>query len=135
LSVDNNKQLTKLTVTNNPKLESLLAYSCQLTNLTSNCPELSKLSLFSNQLTNFDFLNSIDITKLKKLDISRTNLSGSLEPLRNLSKLKKLDIMGTNLTGLEYLPESLEELYCNGELAKQLKKYSIRYDFIIDYQA
>jgi hypothetical protein len=37
---------------------------------------------------------------------------GSLEPLKNLTKLEKLYISNTDLnSGVEYLPESLEEIY------------------------
>jgi len=38
---------------------------------------------------------------------------GSLESLQNLNKLEVLAISSTNIdSGLEYLPESLEKMYC-----------------------
>jgi len=50
---------------------------------------------------------------------------GSLEALKNLTQLNQLDIENTDIsTGLEYLPESLQELNCtNTLLAKVLKPY------------
>jgi hypothetical protein len=47
---------------------------------------------------------------------------GSLKPLQNLSKLKKLDICNTDVeSGLEYLPESLEEIYCSSKERSESK--------------
>jgi len=41
-----------------------------------------------------------------------------------LTKLKKLNVSSTNVDGgLEYLPESLKGLYCNKNLKKILKDY------------
>ena len=46
------------------------------------------------------------------------------ETLKSLTKLKKLNVSSTNVDGgLEYLPESLEELYWNKNLEKISKDY------------
>jgi hypothetical protein len=47
---------------------------------------------------------------------------GSLEPLKQMSKLKTLDISNTDLdSGLEYLPESVEEFNCSANLRRNAK--------------
>jgi len=58
---------------------------------------------------------------------------GSLKPLQNLVKLKELDISNTDVDrGLEYLPESIEKIYCEAgkspdslcqHIQKQLEPY------------
>jgi len=72
---------------------------------------------FDQDLTCFS-----NLTKLEKLYLgsggSRKRIefncfTGSLKPLKELLELKKLDISNTDISsGLEYLPESLEKLYC-----------------------
>jgi hypothetical protein len=57
---------------------------------------------------------------------SYNRFTGSLAPLQSLTKLEWLEINNTNLIGLEYLPESLNELYCTGELAQILAPYKHR---------
>jgi Leucine-rich repeat (LRR) protein len=64
---------------------------------------------------------------------------GSLEPLKNLTKLKELAISSTDInSGLESLPKSLEKIYCKNyrrnkanceTLRKELKKHLNYYDF------
>jgi len=52
------------------------------------------------------------LVSLEKLYLNNNPFFGSLEPLKSLAKLKKLNVSSTNVDGgLEYLPESLEELY------------------------
>jgi len=70
---------------------------------------------------------------LEALDISGSYFSGSLEPLKNLTKLRELDISNTDIdSGLEYLPDSIKEIKCFSSqekdarvatLAKELEKY------------
>ncbi|RHZ36713.1 protein kinase domain-containing protein [endosymbiont GvMRE of Glomus versiforme] len=63
-------------------------------------------------------------TKNKTLKLNRFH--GSLEPLKNLTKLKKLDISNTDINkGLEYLPDSLEEFYFSSNLRENSKVKTI----------
>jgi len=56
----------------------------------------------------------VRLKKLEYLDISNCPLEGSLNPLEGLDKLKKINISHTNISeGLEYLPESCKKLYCD----------------------
>jgi len=64
------------------------------------------------------------LVSLEKLYLNNNPFFGSLEPLKSLTKLKSLNISSTNVDGgLEYLPESLKELYCNKNLEKVSKDY------------
>jgi len=106
-------QLTQLTINNCPQLKIIDADWNELTKLTiQNCPEIYHLDVSDNSL-NQDLTCLKNLVNLEELEIDHNHLYGSLEPLKNLSKLKKLDIRGTELdSGLEYLPESLERLWC-----------------------
>jgi hypothetical protein len=74
----------------------------KLTKLTFNDNQLSDLTVFSH------------LANLEELYLGNNNFSGTLWPLRNLNKLKELFIVGTKLDrGLEYLPSSVEEFYCD----------------------
>jgi len=54
-----------------------------------------------------------ELTELEELLIGNNKFIGSLEPLENMTKLIDLDISDTDIdSGLEYLPESLEEIHC-----------------------
>jgi len=130
-------KLTGLTITNCPNLTHVNASSngysenkgykgfrFTLANLTiSQTAKLTKLDISNN---NFQHDLSIfsHLTSLEKLYLNNNPFFGSLEPLKSLTKLKKLNVSSTNVNdGLEYLPESLKELYCNKNLAKILKDY------------
>jgi len=84
------------------------------------------LNLHNNQLTTRDLSALAPLVNLETLDLGKDNqveqinrglynqFTGSLQPLANYSKLKKLNISATDINhGLEYLPESLEEFYCD----------------------
>lgn len=115
----------------------------------NNGVELTRLRVNNNQLTSLDFLRSVKAEKLIHLDvgnnqfapqdltvfaplinleelyISGNPFTGSCQPLQNLRNLKVLDIRNTDIdSGLEYLPESLERIYCNGKIARKLENYS-----------
>jgi len=52
------------------------------------------------------------LVNLEELEIKGNHFFGSLEPLQKLNKLKKLDISNTDIdSGLEYLPEGVK-LFC-----------------------
>jgi len=56
-----------------------------------------------------------ELTELEELSLANNKFFGSLEPLKNLTKLKKLDISGTDIdSGLEYLPENLK-MICSSD--------------------
>ncbi|CAH1756524.1 15467_t:CDS:10 [Entrophospora sp. SA101] len=119
----------------------------QLTNLNlSDCPNLAHLDCSNNQLHDLYFLKFLSklehlvmrnnsklaqqslkfltsLTELEELNINNCPLEGSLKPLTNLGKLKELKISNTNFQeGLEHLPESCKELFCNSDyLHKSVK--------------
>ncbi|MCE8162763.1 MAG: protein kinase [Candidatus Moeniiplasma glomeromycotorum] len=145
-------QLTKLVVFDCPQLEKIYCEDNQLASLEiSNCSNLQEIVCDSNKFTNLDFLTSLDPEKLtslylqnnsivqdltifsrfknlENLWINNNSFFGSLEPLINCQKLKKLNIENTTnvSSNLEYLPESLEEIYCTGQLLEVLKSYEDR---------
>ena len=151
----------KLNLNNFVSLQDLSFHANELTNLIiKNCPNINKLYCSNSLLTNFDFLNKgkltvLDIShnnfpaqglaifssliNLEELYLSNNSFFGSLEPLQNLGKLKELFIKNTNVNkGLEYLSESLERIYCDGQLAKQLRNHAKKdgkEDVYYDYQA
>jgi Leucine-rich repeat (LRR) protein len=128
LSDNNLTSLEIFNITNNLKLKKLdVSFNEKLTNsAVSNLPRnltslnLSKNEALTNQLSDFSHL-----VNLTELDISFTNISGSLLALVNCSNLKKLDIRGTKINeGLEYLPFSLEKFfYKESPLEKELSSY------------
>ncbi|MCE8159264.1 MAG: protein kinase [Candidatus Moeniiplasma glomeromycotorum] len=141
-------QLTKLIIKNCPQLEEVNCCNNKLIELEiSSCPNISRLICFDNQLTNLNFLNDLDPEKLTRLELNNNNITqdltifgkltnleylytssnpffGSLEPLVNCSNLYLIDVKDTDIdSGLEYLPESLQILYCTGQLAEILEPY------------
>ncbi|KLL03765.1 MAG: hypothetical protein MRECE_9c019 [Mycoplasmataceae bacterium CE_OT135] len=88
-------------------------------NVSSN--NLSDLSLFSH-LVNLERLG-IGNWHWEKINQGIYNrFTGSLKPLQNLTKLKELDISNTDINrGLEYLPDSLKEFSCSVEQRKEAK--------------
>src|SRR5436190_104664 len=94
-------------------------------NQLSNPEELKSLYLgvnnINSNLTPFSHFINLEELDLGMYDFSKeitktrgNKLYGSLEPLKSLTKLRILDISNTDIdSGLEYLPDSLEELYCS----------------------
>lgn len=164
-----NAELSKLTVNNCPNISH---FDCKLNLIKEfdfdslNFEKLKYLELYNNNFQEQNltcFSKFINLEKLflgkimhdyggnwasRHLYTSECNqFSGSLKPLQNLTKLKILDITNTNLDfGLEYLPESLEEIHCDisqssetrcGILRQQLEPYEKRNDYNVswyDYQ-
>lgn len=88
--------------------------------------KLKSLSLSNNSFFEQDLSCLKKLTELEELSIANNKFSGSLEPLKNMTKLKKLDISDTDLdSGLEYLPESLEEVNCSFKAREDAKVQSI----------
>jgi len=140
LNCQNNK-LTNLDCSNCSQLESIECGYNKLTELTlTNCSNINKLHCQSNKLNNLDFLSDLSsgnlekiimhennfatsdlildpfskFVNLKELNLDESGFFGSLEPLKNLTKLEILDISNTDIdSGWEYLPESLQKLYCS----------------------
>jgi len=75
----------------------------------------------------------------------RNRFKGSLKPLRNSSNLEELHIDNTDIDeGLEYLPESVEIIYCSTKLwpeslckkfQERLEPYKKGGGIFYDYQA
>jgi Leucine-rich repeat (LRR) protein len=79
---------------------------------------LERLSLDDNNFPAQDLEIFTPFQELKLLRISGIRkpsyFYGSLKPLQKLEKLELLNISGTDIThSLEYLPDSVKELYCN----------------------
>jgi len=112
-----------------PNLEEIIANHNNLTGLEVKDltpAKLKTLDLHNNQLTTRDLSALTPLVNLETLDLGKDNqveqinrglynqFTGSLQALANYSKLKKLNISATDINrGLEYLPESLEEFYCD----------------------
>jgi len=89
-----------------------------------NPEKLIKLSISHNDFPTQDLSVFSRFINLESLILDSNNFFGSLEPLKGLAKLKHLNISYTNLdSGLEYLPESLERIDCDGtEACKNIRK-------------
>ncbi|KLL03316.1 MAG: hypothetical protein MRERV_44c003 [Mycoplasmataceae bacterium RV_VA103A] len=137
----NNKNLAgQLDLRDFTSLQSLSCIGNKLTNLDlSQCPNLIKINCSGNKFTNLDFLQEIPnpgkleilrinkneelkenlnfltpFTNLKELNLEDCPLVGSLEPLKKMKNLKKIFLSRTHISkGLEYLPNSCRELYCD----------------------
>lgn len=110
----------------------------------SNPEKLEKLYLQNNPNLVVENLDSLSkLTNLKELNLNDCgkNLKGSLKSLEKMKKLEKISINHTNISeGLEYLPDSCKELYCELDydyssvrIANQLTKFSKgegKYDLI-----
>lgn len=92
-----------LTALNPKKIDCLAIYDNNI--------EEQNLSVFS-QFTNLETSLGIGNYNKEKIENGIYNhFVGSLEPLKSLNKLKFLEISNTDIdSGLEYLPESIEEL-------------------------
>jgi len=135
LSCEKNK-LTNLDVGDCPELTKISCWSNEIVNLDlSQCAKLEKITCGGSWLTNVELpfrnpnkltylvINGCDnlpprdlsfltpFTNLEELHINHSSFYGSLEPLKNMTKLKILCIWKSNIdSGLEYLPESLDDL-------------------------
>lgn len=108
------KKITHLNFSGYNDLVSLNFQDSSLTNLKLSIEgeKLTKLTFNNNQLSDLTVFSHL--ANLEKLYLGNNNFSGTLWPLRNLNKLKELFIVGTKLDrGLEYLPSSVEEFYCD----------------------
>lgn len=102
---DNN--LTQIIYPTNPKQITIL-------NISNNNLSNQDLSVFS-KMQNLEELNIRNggyspklLSEWNRLEKTYNHFTGSLAPLQNLTKLKKLDISGTDLdSGVEYLPSNL----------------------------
>jgi hypothetical protein len=130
LDLSRNSELTKLycgpcSILSNIKFLKQLANPEKLKVLfliQGNFPPLA-LDIFSR------FVN------LEELYITNNRFYGSLKPLGSLTKLRRLEISRTNVDdGLEYLPESLEDLECLSHEEEDYKSIKIT-RILGDYQA
>ncbi|CAI2194893.1 7660_t:CDS:2, partial [Funneliformis geosporum] len=98
-------------------LEELHAPDSGLTNLDlSNCPNLTRLNVANN-----------NFTRLTILGMQNCPLHGSLEPLQGINKLQRINISNTDIdSGLEYLPESVEKVYCDSTVYPNPQKLEKR---------
>ena len=124
-----NNQLKTLNISDCPNLETIIANHNNLSDLnfkSLNPQKLKVLNLHNNQLTTRDLSALAPLVNLETLDLGKDNqveqinrglynqFTGSLQALVNFTKLKKLNISATDINhGLEYLPDSLEEFYCD----------------------
>jgi Leucine-rich repeat (LRR) protein len=89
-----------------------------LTDVGSLLSKLNPEKIREFDLSNNRFGDDLNIfskkfVNLENLDISNNHFTNSLEPLQDLTKLKELNITNTDIkSGLEYLPDSLETLQC-----------------------
>ncbi|CAJ0748272.1 19401_t:CDS:2 [Entrophospora sp. SA101] len=120
----NRNKVTKLDISNKG-LEGKLVLELK------EFPNLEELDCSNNLLTEITFTNphkrttrsSSRLAELEELSIANNKFIGSLESLKNMTKLKRLDISDTDINnGLEYLPESLEEINCSSGMKKDAKK-------------
>ena len=115
-----------------PKFSQLVNFQCPNTNLTNldflNClnPWFLEILVINDNnfskndlsiFTRFINLKILVIGSRKRRERFYNNFFGSLKSLQNLTKLKALGIQNTDISeGIEYLPNSLEEFYCNSTL-------------------
>ena len=142
-------ELEHLNLTNLEQLEEFACNDNNLTNLdflSSNLKKLTSLNISDNNLSERNLSIFSQFVNLENLLIGNEDekkikiynrFRGSLEPLKNLTKLKLLYISNTDIdSGLEYLPDSLEVVYCStkkrpeSKVVKLVRKLSNK--FLID---
>lgn len=149
-------QLKSLNLTGLTKLKFIACDDNLLTNLnfldflsTSQPKNLTYLNLSNNDFASNDlsiFSNFVNLEKLligntlignsnedeEKLELGvrgkkYNRFHGSLKLLQNLKRLKRLDISRTDVNdGVEYLPDSLQDVTCYSDLSPASKVNSIR---------
>ncbi|CAI2177706.1 4822_t:CDS:10, partial [Funneliformis geosporum] len=114
-------QLNNLDISNCQQLKKLYCNGNKLTNLDlTNLGELEYLNCSDNQITQLNLNQQVN---LKGLDLTGNNFT-SLEFTKTLTALEKLNISQTKITtGLEYLPQSLKEIECEGKLKNELETH------------
>ena len=121
--------ITKLDISTCLHLNTLCSFNNQITSTDYlvNLPNKEKLTFLSyniNRYVSQDLSFLREFTNLEVLYSGGESFYGSLEPLKNMTKLRDFDIQDTYIdSGLEYLPDSLEKIWCSGELAIQLGSY------------
>lgn len=117
LFLPNTNHLKVINVENNYlsifNYKSLNPYTLTHLNIVNNNLKSTDLDVFSNLINLEELLiGSLDDKKIfSQGGIIYNNFFGSLASLGNLTRLKSLDISNTNINkGLEYLPENLEEI-------------------------
>jgi len=133
-------EITKLDINNNflkgflklegfDSLEELNCYGNYLTDIDfadiKNPEKLKKLYLYNNNFLKSELTLFNRFKNLEELVITSNyynqdykegianRFMGSLSLLKDLTKLRRLDIENTDISeGLEYLPESVENFYC-----------------------
>ncbi|CAG8447307.1 9415_t:CDS:10 [Racocetra fulgida] len=101
-----------------PNPEKLRVLDLSSNNIDSDLKPFSRFTNLEELILGERFGKNGD--NIEALNLKRFH--GSLEPLKNLTKLKKLDISNTDLDkGLEYLPESIEEFYFSSDLREDSK--------------
>jgi Leucine-rich repeat (LRR) protein len=136
-------------INNCPNLQRIDFFTCFLNNLgflnNINPENLTELSLTNNDFPSQDLsvfsrfvnlkilnVNNIPAQKWKK-GLPYNRFYGSFAPLKNLIKLERLGIINTDIdSGLEYLSDSVKDIYCTSEewkgakvkkIEKELKKF------------
>ncbi|CAG8627318.1 20088_t:CDS:2 [Gigaspora margarita] len=102
-----------------PNPEKLRMLDLASNNISSDLKPFSRFTNLEELILGERFGKKGDNIQVLKLN----GFHGSLELLKNLTKLKKLDISNTDLDkGLEYLPESIEEFYFSADLREDAKQ-------------
>ncbi|CAG8493147.1 39333_t:CDS:2, partial [Gigaspora margarita] len=95
-------------------INCLTLYKLSISYTRLNSLRIEKYAIITDVKINGNCLSDLDtikhLVKLTKLDIRKSNFSGSLEPLKDMLKLQELHIDNRFDNGLEYLPPSLEIL-------------------------
>jgi glutaredoxin-related protein len=122
LIIDGWKKLKSLNVGNNQLSQTNFLNSI-------NSKNLNYLSIHSNKFEkkqDLEIFSKFD--NLKELYINNNNFFGSLDPLVSMNDLRELNISKVDIdSGLEYLPSSLEKIYCYHNKFKEqdIKEFSL----------
>ncbi|CAH1756533.1 15476_t:CDS:10 [Entrophospora sp. SA101] len=130
-------QLTELSFDGLTHLKNFYCRNNYLTNLdflnNLNQEELTNLSIRNNNLPKQDLSVFSRFVNLKELHVGNdeqekikqgihNRFTSSLKALKNLTKLRILDVSNTDIdSGLEYLPDSIEELKCSNQARPESK--------------
>ncbi|KLL03283.1 MAG: ankyrin repeat protein [Mycoplasmataceae bacterium CE_OT135] len=118
-----NNLLTEITFTNPHKRTTRSSSSNKEPKLEW---KIRKLNLANNNFAEQDLSFLEEFTELEELSIANNKIIGSLESLKSMTKLKRLDISDTDIdSGLEYLPENLEEINCSFGMREDSKVKNI----------